>query len=81
MWYFLAVVLKILALTLAFLLVVRQAEAYLDPGTGSYFVQILIAGLAGGAYLIVSFWGKIRGFISSILKSGKKEKKGDEQNG
>ena len=72
--------LKLLVLALAFLALARQAHAYLDPGTGSYFVQILIAGLAGGAYLIVAFWGKIKGLFSSIFKLGKKEKKANEKN-
>jgi len=80
MVYSSTVVLKILVLTLAFLSLARQAHAYLDPGTGSYFVQILIAGIAGGGYLIVTFWSKIKGFFSSILKSGKKEKKDDGKN-
>ena len=69
--------LRILFLSLTLLALARPAHAYLDPGTGSYFVQILIAGLAGGGYLIVTFWSKIKGFFSSILKLGKKEKKGD----
>lgn len=65
--------LKLLFLSLGFLLMARPAHAYLDPGTGSYFVQILLAGIAGGGYLIVSSWGKIRSFLSSVLK--KKEKR------
>jgi len=75
MVYSSTVVLKILVLTLAFLSLARQAHAYLDPGTGSYFVQILLAGIAGGGYIIVSSWGKIRSFLSSVFK--KKEKQGD----
>ena len=71
--------LKLLVLFLGFLSLTQQAHAYLDPGTGSYFIQILIASLAGGVYLLVAFWGKIKGLISSVLKSGKKDKKGDEQ--
>ena len=79
MLYFPAVVLKFFALSSAFLLLALPVHAYLDPGTGSYFVQILIAGIAGGGYLIVTFWSKIKSFLSSILKSGKKEKKGDAE--
>lgn len=30
--------------------------AYLDPGTGSYIVQILIGGLLGGIFAIGLFW-------------------------
>ena len=67
--------LRILFLSLTFLALARPAHAYLDPGTGSYFVQILLAGIAGGGYLIVSSWSKIRSFLSSVFK--KKEKPGD----
>ena len=77
--YFSAVVLKVLALTFGFLSLARPAHAYLDPGTGSYFVQILLAGIAGGGYIIVSSWGKIRQFLSSIFKKEKKENQGDEK--
>lgn len=77
MLYFSAVVLKILVLTFGFLSLARNAEAYLDPGTGSYFVQILLAGIAGAGYLIVSSWGKIRQFLSSVFK--KKEPQSDEK--
>ncbi|MEX1068608.1 MAG: hypothetical protein WED08_02255 [Patescibacteria group bacterium] len=79
MLYFSAVVLKIAFLTLGFLSLARNAHAYLDPGTGSYFVQILLAGIAGGGYLIVSSWGKIKSGITSLLKKGKKEDKSDEK--
>jgi len=75
MIYFSAVVLKIVVLSLAFLSLARPAHAYLDPGTGSYFVQILLAGIAGGGYIIISSWSKIRSFLSSVFK--KKEKQGD----
>ena len=73
------VALKILVLSLTFLALARPAHAYLDPGTGSYFVQILLAGIAGGGYIIVSSWGKIRQFLSSIFKKEKKENQGDEK--
>lgn len=34
--------------------------AYLDPGTGSYIIQLLIAGLMGGLFLLKTYWGKIK---------------------
>ena len=44
---------------LASLLLVREAHAYLDPGTGSYILQILIAGLFGALFMLKVFWGRI----------------------
>ena len=48
---------------LASLLLVREAHAYLDPGTGSYIIQILIAGLFGALFMLKVFWGSIMGFF------------------
>ena len=49
----LPIVLKtVFLVTFAFLLTEKPAHAYLDPGTGSYATQVLIAGLAGAAFAI-----------------------------
>ena len=45
----------------------KPAYAYLDPGTGSYIIQVLIATLAGGTYLIFTSWSKIKTFLSELL--------------
>jgi hypothetical protein len=34
-------------------------RAYLDPGTGSIIIQVLIAALIGGGILLRTFWKKI----------------------
>ena len=47
-----------------------RAWAYLDPGTGSYLFQILIAALVGGLFAVKLFWGKIAAFFSGLF--GKK---------
>ena len=49
---------------LASLLLVREAYAYLDPGTGSYILQILVAALFGALFMLKVFWGRIVGFFS-----------------
>jgi hypothetical protein len=48
----------------AWLLLTREAHAYLDPGTGSYILQILIASLVGALFMLKVFWGRIIGFFS-----------------
>ena len=45
------------------------AHAYLDPGTGSYVTQILIASIAGVGIFARSYWSKIRDIIKG--KKGK----------
>jgi hypothetical protein len=49
---------------LASLLMPREAHAYLDPGTGSYILQILLAGLLGALFMLKVYWGRIVGFFS-----------------
>jgi hypothetical protein len=56
-----------------FLIVVLQvtlsqnAFAYLDPGTGSYVYQVLVAAIIGGLFTIKTFWRKIMNFFENIL--------------
>lgn len=53
----------------------RQPPAYLDPGSGSYLLQLLIAGLLGSAFLIRLFWGRIRAFFVRLFS----RRSGDDQ--
>jgi hypothetical protein len=41
--------------------------AYLDPGSGSYLIQILIAFLLGSAIAIRAFWGRIKSFFVKVF--------------
>jgi drug/metabolite transporter (DMT)-like permease len=38
----------------------RAAHAYIDPGTGSYMFQLLIAGALAGAFVLRAFWGRVK---------------------
>ncbi len=40
-----------------------RTQAYLNPGTGSYILQLVIAGLLGGALAVRLFWGRIVAFF------------------
>ena len=51
--------------------------AYIDPGTGSYVLQILIAGLVGGAFALKMFWRNVTAFLSRIFR-GKDASKGND---
>lgn len=42
-----------------------KAYAYLDPGTGSYFFQMLIGVAIGGLVGIKLFWKKIKDFFNA----------------
>jgi hypothetical protein len=45
-----------------------SAHAYLDPGTGSFVVQIIIAGVAVVALNIKIFWQKIKKLFLHFFK-------------
>ena len=61
----------IITLTLIFVLCF-PAYAYLDPGTGSYFIQIIIATLLGAMYATKHYWYKIKLFCIDLLSKFKK---------
>ena len=42
----------------------RNADAYIDPGTGSYILQMLIAGLVGASFAFKIFWKQIRAYFA-----------------
>lgn len=48
---------KVITMHVTFLL------GYLDPGSGSFIVQILVATLLGGALAVKAFWSQITGFF------------------
>lgn len=47
--------------------VLNAKLAYLDPGSGSYLIQILIAALLGSAFVIKGFWKQITGFFMRLF--------------
>ena len=47
----------------------KVIRAYLDPGSGSYFIQIIIGALLSGVYLTKGFWLNL---LSRVTKPFKK---------
>lgn len=50
------------------LLFPNTAYAYLDMGTGSYLLQILIGSIVGGLFWIKLYWWKIKTLFSAFFK-------------
>ena len=48
---------------------VKNSYAYLDPGTGSYVIQVLIGILMGGIITIKFYWKSIRSVIKKLFKT------------
>lgn len=59
--------LSILSASCLTLLMTRQAFAYVDPGTGSYILQIILASIVGASFTIKLFGKKIYFFFSRLF--------------
>jgi hypothetical protein len=53
----------LMVLALYLFLFPASAYAYLDPGSGSYILQMALAALVGGLFAIRLFWGRIKSFF------------------
>ena len=69
----------LVVLLLAALVFPTTALAYLDPGTGSYFMQIVIGGLLGALFSVKMFWRNLRGFFSKKSVTEEEEVEKTEQ--
>ncbi len=54
---------------------------YLDPGSGSFLIQLLIAGVAGAGLAIAVSWARIKRFFNRKKKVESDDDEDDEQNG
>ena len=62
-----------LLIVLLFIFWPSTAHAYLDPGSGSLILQVLIGGIAAGLLAVKTYWLKIKAFFC-----GKRGAPGDE---
>lgn len=58
----------------------RNSHAYLDPGSGSYMLQLIIAGIAGFLFSIKMFWRHIKNFFISFFYKAKLNKSVEKEN-
>ena len=54
---------------------VPAAHAYLDPGTGSYLLQLLIAGVLGALFAVKVYWTNVKTFFLSRFRKPKDDDK------
>ena len=55
-----------------------QFFLYIDPGSGSYLIQVVVAALLGAAFWIKMSWQRIKAFFTG--DKFKSEEKKEEQN-
>lgn len=51
----------------------ESGNAYLDPGSGSFLLQILLAALLGGLFVLRSYWGKVKSFFANLFSKEENE--------
>jgi len=66
-WAFLFVLL------LPWLVAPKTAQAYLDPGTGSILLQLIIGGVAGLGVIAKLYWHRVRSFFGASKKDPQEE--------
>lgn len=50
------------------LLFPREAAAYLDPGSGSYVLQLAVAGALAAAYMLKLYWRKLWARVGRVVR-------------
>ena len=48
-------------------ILLRPAYGYLDPGTGSYIIQLLVGGLLGGLFAVGLFWKRVIALVKRLF--------------
>jgi hypothetical protein len=70
---------RVIAILLAFacvnLIFVETVYAYVDPGTGSYILQLILASVFGGLFAIKLFWKRLKGFCTDLFHKRKRHAK------
>ena len=62
---------------IAIFLIVSNAYAYLDPGTGSFILQAIIGFLAAVSAGFLYYWTKVKNFFLKIFKKKNNDEKTD----
>ena len=62
---------------IAIFLVVTNAYAYLDPGTGSFILQAIIGFLAALSAGFLYYWTKVKNFFLKLFKKNNNDEKTD----
>lgn len=62
---------------LIFLIIIflnNSAYAYLDPGTGSVILQLMLSSIATGVALLAIYYNKFKLFLKNIFSKSKEDK-------
>lgn len=66
---------------LYFFLPINTAHAYLDPGTGSFILQMIFAAFVSFMFAIKVYWRKIKTFMGKLFTKNNTVEINDEDKG
>jgi hypothetical protein len=58
---------------------VEGQEPYLDPGSGSILLQLVVAAALGGLIVLRTSWGRIRSFFGRDVKDEDDDDDGEDE--
>ncbi|NLF52249.1 MAG: hypothetical protein GX577_14060 [Leptolinea sp.] len=59
--------------------VLGKPALYLDPGSGSFILQVLLAAILGGGFAIKAYWKKIKAIFVKTPPEEVDEEESDEK--
>ena len=59
-------------LIVGYFFLISNANAYLDPGTGSIILQAILGAIAAGLTFFTNCWAKVKNFFKKRFKKNKK---------
>jgi len=68
----------VLPAIIVYLPVPGTTDAYLDPGTGSIIIQVVIASFLGGMFAAKLYWSRIRTFFKNLFSSRAKHETSED---
>jgi len=63
--------LKIILLTGIFLFFTQNAFAYIDPGSGSLIIQVILGFCLGALYVLKIYWTRLKAVIKKLFNKRK----------
>ena len=64
---------------IAIFLIVTNAYAYLDPGSGSFILQAIIGFLADLSASFIYYWTKVKNFFLKLFKKNNNDEKSENR--
>lgn len=57
----------------------HAVPAYIDPGIGSYILQILVGAVAGALFVSKLYWQKVKSFVQGLFGTADAAESADER--